>query len=134
MTTELIISKEWLKPKNPCADGYRWYLEKFPQGASFGVVYRALRGDARYSDADWLVDAAITGDYANAATTGESAVSASLGYGAKAMAGIGGAIVLTHRDDDGKLLHIKASMVGENDIKPNVWYSLNASGEFVEVV
>lgn len=134
MTTELIISKEWLKPKNPCADGYRWYLEKFPQGASFGVVYRALRGDARYSDADWLVDAATTGDRANAATTGESAVSASLGYGAKAMAGIGGAIVLTHRDDDGKLLHIKASMVGENDIKPNVWYSLNASGEFVEVV
>ena len=226
MNTELIISKEWLKPKNPCAEGYHWYLEKFPQGASFGVIYRALRSDARYADADWLVDAAITGvttkervtllteaaganadaiaadvqavagsgdvtttagnranaattgesanaattgesanaattgyranaattgyranaattgNYANAATTGyranaattgESAVAASLGYGAKAMAGIGGAIVLAHRDNDAKLLGIKASMVGENGIKPNVWYSLNEAGEFVEV-
>ena len=181
MNTELIISKEWLKPKNPCAEGYRWYLEKFPQGASFGVIYRALRSDARYADADWLVDAAITGATtkervtllteaaganadaiaadvqavagsgdvtttagnranaattgyrANAATTGESAVAASLGYGAKAMAGIGGAIVLAHRDNDAKLLGIKASMVGENGIKPNVWYSLNEAGEFVEV-
>ena len=78
-------------------------------------------------------NAATTGNWANAATTGEHAVSAALGYNSKAKAGIGGAIVLCHRNDDGELIHIRCSKVGENGINPDVWYSLNDEGEFVEV-
>jgi hypothetical protein len=48
------------------------------------------------------------------------------------MASTTGAIVLAHRDTSGKLLGIKASMIGVNGLKPDVWYSLNVNGEFVE--
>ena len=50
------------------------------------------------------------------------------------MAGETGAIVLTHRNDDGEITHIRSSKVGENGIKPGVWYVLDAQGEFVEFV
>jgi hypothetical protein len=108
------ITKEWLKPHSPCSDGYRWFLEKFPQGADFGEVYQALRTDKRYSDADWLASAAfksldtagitnhtvamagadeakieaqVQADGANpeaTATTGEGANAATTGYRANA--------------------------------------------------
>ena len=77
-------------------------------------------------------NAATTGNYANAATTGECAVAASLGIHAKAKASATGGIVLAWRDQRGKLLGIRASMVGENNIQPDVWYTLNDAGEFVE--
>jgi len=77
-------------------------------------------------------NAATTGYRANAATTGEGAVSAVLGRRGKAMAGGGGAIVIAHRDDDGNLLGVKAAMVGQDGIKPGVWYALDEDGAFVE--
>ena len=77
-------------------------------------------------------NAATTGYRANAATTGKHAVAAALGLDAKAKAGAGGAIVLTHRNNDGDLICIRAAMVGQDEIKPNVWYTLTADGEFVE--
>ena len=55
-------------------------------------------------------------------------------YYPPAMAANGGALVLTHRMDDGEIAHIRASMVGENGIKAGVWYLLNSCGEFVEFV
>ena len=78
-------------------------------------------------------NAATTGYRANASASGEHAVAASLGIQGKAKAGIGGAIVLCYHEIDGRLLHIRASKVGEYGIKPDVWYSLDESGEFVEV-
>ena len=77
-------------------------------------------------------NAATTGYRANAATTGKHAVAASLGNDAKAKAGAGGAIVLTHRNDDGELICIRAAMVGQHGIEPDVWYSLDAAGQFVK--
>ena len=77
-------------------------------------------------------NAATTGNRANAATTGEHAVSAALGIEGKATAGIGGAIVLCFRNDNGDLINIRASKVGENGIKPNVFYRLDDNGAFVE--
>ena len=77
-------------------------------------------------------EAATTGEGANAATTGKHAVAASLGNDAKAKAGAGGAIVLTHRNDDGELICIRAAMVGQHGIEPDVWYSLDAAGQFVK--
>ena len=79
-----------------------------------------------------LANAATTGYRANAATTGEGAVSAVLGQRGKAMAGEGGAIVIAHRDDDGNLLGVKTAMVGQDGIKPGVWYALDEDGAFVE--
>ena len=80
---------------------------------------------------DWA-NAATTGDLANAATTGEHAVAAAIGTEGKAKASVGGAIVLCYRNDNGHLIHIRASKVGENGIKPDVWYSLDEVGEFIE--
>src|SRR5690606_24460452 len=51
----LSITKERVKAWHACADGYRWFLDKFPQGGEFAGVYRALIDDKRGSDADWLV-------------------------------------------------------------------------------
>ena len=79
-------------------------------------------------------NAATTGNWANAATTGEGAIAASLGIAAKAKAGAGGAIVLAGRDEiTDTLLYVFASLVGQNGIKPDVWYSLDADGNPVEV-
>ena len=194
----LEITKERLREWSACTSGYGWFLEKFPQGGTFGEVYNALRDDRRYADSDWLINhvfaeldtgskaaqlvlitgadkakieqqakecggkeyavattgeganaattgeganaattgdranAATTGDRANAATTGEHAVAAALGTEGKAKASVGGAIVLCYRNDNGHLIHIRASKVGENGIKPDVWYSLDEVGEFIE--
>ena len=156
-TNNIKITKDRVKAWAACCDGYRWFLEKFPDGAEFAHVYRALISDKRGEDADWLVgklfdelnatttgnwanaattgyraNAATTGEGANAATTGKHAVAAALGLDAKAKAGAGGAIVLTHRNNDGDLICIRAAMVGQDGIKPDVWYELNADGAFVE--
>ena len=77
-------------------------------------------------------NAATTGEWANAATSGEHAVAAALGIEGKAKAGVSGAIVLCYRNDDGELIHIRASKVGENGVKPDVWYALDEAGEFIE--
>ncbi len=65
---------------------------------------------------------------------GVESVAASLGIQGRARAAAGGAVVLCYRDDnDGRLVHIRASKVGDNGIKPDTWYTLNTQGEFVEV-
>ncbi|HHL2634086.1 TPA: hypothetical protein ACQ340_003839, partial [Yersinia enterocolitica] len=74
-----------------------------------------------------------TGDRSAAGVSGSQSVAASFGEGGKAKASESGAIVLCYRNDDGELIHIRASRVGENGIKPDVWYSLNEDGEFEEV-
>jgi len=40
---------------------------------------------------------------------------------------------VTDRDEDGELIHIRASKVGDNGIKADAWYQLSEDGEFVEV-
>ncbi|WP_339958980.1 hypothetical protein [Delftia acidovorans] len=76
--------------------------------------------------------AAATGDEGHAAATGEHAIAAALGMASKAMAGEKGAIVLAHFNDDGELVHIRASKVGENGVAAGKWYLLGAEGQFVE--
>ncbi|ELR7652044.1 hypothetical protein R4Q40_003314 [Salmonella enterica] len=73
-----------------------------------------------------------TGDQSAAEVSGSQSVAASLGIEGKARASEGGAIVLCYRDEDGELIHIRASKVGENGIMPDTWYQLNEDGEFVE--
>ncbi|MDC3857726.1 DUF7666 domain-containing protein [Pseudomonas aeruginosa] len=85
--------------------------------------------------------ASNTGDYSAASNTGrrsaaevsgKESVAASLGIEGRARASAGSAIVLCHRDNEGRLIHIRASKVGENGVEPDTWYQLNAEGEFVE--
>ncbi|EDB2261705.1 hypothetical protein F9M98_07765 [Salmonella enterica] len=80
---------------------------------------------------DWSA-ATNTGNRSAAEVSGSQSVAASLGIEGKARASEGGAIVLCYRDEDGELIHIRASKVGENGIMPDIWYQLNEDGEFVE--
>ena len=76
--------------------------------------------------------ASSTGRYGAASSTGAHSVACGLGLESRAMAGETGAICLVERANDGSILHIRASKVGENGIKAGVWYTLKG-GEFVEV-
>ena len=62
----------------------------------------------------------------------QHAVAISTGYQSKSRAPLGSAIVCVYRNDDGDLFHIRASKIGENGLAPDVWYTLDESGEFVE--
>jgi hypothetical protein len=55
----------------------------------------------------------------------------SIGRYGRAKASEGGAIVLCEHDDDGNLLHIRASKVGQHGIEPDIYYTL-VGGEFVK--
>ncbi|HGF0146247.1 TPA: hypothetical protein ACGBUC_000199 [Klebsiella variicola] len=77
--------------------------------------------------------ASNTGNRSAAEVSGSHSVAAAFGVESKARASINSAIVLCYRNDEGELIHIRASKVGENDIKPDTWYTLNADGQFVEI-
>ena len=51
-----------------------------------------------------------------------------LGYKSKARGAPTCALVLVNRNDDGEIVHVFASKVGENGIEPDVWYALDDSG------
>ena len=61
------------------------------------------------------------------------AVAVALGEDSKARAPEGSAIVCVYRNDDGELIHIRASKIGDNGIKADTWYTLDEDGEFIEV-
>ena len=73
------------------------------------------------------------GDQSVAEVSGKQSIAVALGWQSKAKASIDGAIVCVYRNDDGELIHIKASKVGENNIKADTWYTLDEFGEFIEV-
>lgn len=75
---------------------------------------------------------ATSGNYANSATSGyyalssakgANAVAANAGNGA-AMAGLGGAIFIVERDSNLNIIAVFSSLVGENGINADTWYSL----------
>ena len=74
-----------------------------------------------------------TGNWSAAEVSGHGSIAITTGHDSKSKADNGGAIVCVYRDCNGDLMHIKASKVGENGIKANTWYTLDANGEFVEV-
>ncbi|EBL6795822.1 hypothetical protein B8W23_23140 [Salmonella enterica] len=106
------------------------------QSAATNTGYRSAATNTGYQSAatntgDWSA-ATNTGDRSAAEVSGSQSVAASLGIEGKARASEGGAIVLCYRDEDGELIHIRASKVGEDGIMPDIWYQLNEDGEFVE--
>ncbi|MCV6134505.1 hypothetical protein [Pseudomonas aeruginosa] len=95
--------------------------------AASNTGYHSAASNTGYQSA-----ASNTGNYSAAEVSGKESVAASLGIEGRARASAGSAIVLCHRDDEGRLIHIRASKVGENGVEPDTWYQLNAEGEFVE--
>ena len=73
--------------------------------------------------------AASTGDRGHAAVEGENAVATSVGRDGTAKAVAGSAITLATYGDDGKLVAVFASMVGQNGIEEGVTYRLRADGK-----
>ncbi|MGE4910290.1 hypothetical protein AB8888_23140 [Yersinia enterocolitica] len=97
------------------------------QSAATNTGYQSAATNTGYQSA-----ATNTGYQSAAEVSGSKSVAASFGEGGKAKASESGAIVLCYRNDDGEIIHIRASKVGDNGIKPDVWYSLNEDGEFEE--
>ncbi|EIF7321233.1 hypothetical protein H1J99_000630 [Salmonella enterica] len=97
------------------------------RSAATNTGYRSAATNTGYRSA-----ATNTGNWSAAEVSGSQSVAASFGIEGKARASESGAIVLCYRDEDGELIHIRASKVGENGIKADVWYQLNEDGEFVE--
>jgi hypothetical protein len=62
----------------------------------------------------------------------QHAVAIATGIEGRARDPAGSAIVLCYRNDDGEMIHIRASKAGENGIAPDTWYSLNSDGDFVK--
>ena len=106
----------------------KWIFDK----ATVGEESTATSGQgANAATSGYRANAATRGYRANAATSGKNSVAAALGGSSKAKAGEGGAICLVCRDDEGNILAIRASKVGENGIVAGKFYSLNEAGEFV---
>ena len=108
-----------------------------PESPASATGYRGAASATGYQGAASATGdqgaASATGDHGAASATGYQGAAIAVGYQGRAMASETGAIVLAHRNDDGEIVHIRASKVGENGIKAGVWYSLNEDGEFAEV-
>ncbi|MDG3856673.1 hypothetical protein L5C04_16535 [Pseudomonas aeruginosa] len=121
-----------------------WIMARLDSSVEQTVVGDTASNTGDYSAASNTGNrsaASNTGDYSAASNTGnrsaaevsgKESVAASLGIEGRARASAGSAIVLCHRDDEGRLIHIRASKVGENGVEPDTWYQLSAEGEFVE--
>ena len=96
--------------------------------AATNTGYRSAATNTGYRSA-----ATNTGNQSAAEVSGKQSIAVALGWQSKAKASINGAIVCVYRNHDGELIHIKASKVGENNIKADTWYTLDEIGEFVEV-
>ncbi|EJP0593826.1 hypothetical protein Q3U19_003872 [Salmonella enterica subsp. enterica serovar Kentucky] len=109
--------------------GIEWIWSKIDKSLEQQIM--TGNRSAATNTGDWSA-ATNTGYQSAAEVSGSQSVAASLGIEGKARASEGGAIVLCYRDEDGELIHIRASKVGENGIMPDIWYQLNEDGEFVE--
>ncbi|HCI3180705.1 TPA: hypothetical protein NOV85_003378 [Pseudomonas aeruginosa] len=112
-----------------------WIMARLDSSVEQTVVGDTASNTGDYSAASNTGNrsaASNTGYQSAAEVSGKESVAASLGIEGRARASAGSAIVLCHRDDEGRLIHIRASKVGENGVEPDTWYQLSAEGEFVE--
>lgn len=73
-----------------------------------------------------------TGHYSAASVEGEDSIAIATGYEGRAKGALGCYIVVAERDDEYKLLDVKATKVDGDIIKADTYYML-VNGEFVEV-
>lgn len=50
------FTKKFVKAKNPCTDGFRWFLRHYRDGGDYQELLDALVDDGRVNDACWLLD------------------------------------------------------------------------------
>ncbi|HEY9280740.1 MAG TPA: hypothetical protein VIP51_11765, partial [Eoetvoesiella sp.] len=50
------LTKKFVKAKNPCASGYRWFLRDQNGHGDYQAILDALIADGRVDDACWLLD------------------------------------------------------------------------------
>ena len=74
--------------------------------------------------------AASSGDYSKAASSGEATIAMVAGQNGRAKAGPNGCVALVWHD--GQRNRIAVGYVGEDGIKADTWYRLDAAGRFVE--
>ncbi|OBX86928.1 hypothetical protein A9501_02970 [Haemophilus sp. CCUG 66565] len=117
---------EWIKGK------VDWDAAKVSNTGNWSAATNTGDLSAATNTGNWSA-ATNTGYRSAAEVSGEQSIAVALGWQSKAKASIDGAIVCVYRNDDGELIHIKASKVGENNIKADTWYTLDDIGEFVEV-
>ena len=135
---------DWIKNKVNWGDdkasntGYRSAATNTGyQSAATNTGYQSAATNTGYQSAATNTGnrsaATNTGDWSAAEVSGCGSVAIAIGWNSKSKADNDGAIVCVYRDCNGNLMHIKASKVGENGIKANTWYTLDANGEFIEV-
>ena len=103
-------------------------------GANPGANAATTGNYANAATTGYRANAATTGEGANAATTGKNSIAIALGADTKVMAGEGGVLVLKYWDEKADRPRVKVGYVGEDGIKPEVWYSLDDKFDFSEVV
>jgi len=106
------------------------------QGAASATGrYGAASATGRYGAASATGDqgaASATGYQGAASATGEKSVACALGYGGKAKASKGSAIVVIERDDYYNIVNIKSAIIDGEVLKEDTYYIL-VDGEFKEV-
>ena len=126
---------DWIKNK------INWSDDNTSNTGNRSAATNTGNRSAATNTGDWSA-ATNTGDWSAATNTGRQSaaevsgcgsVAIAIGRDSKSKADNGGAIVCVYRDCNGDLMYIKASKVGEDGIKANTWYTLDANGEFVEV-
>jgi hypothetical protein len=50
------LTKDFIKTKQPCADGFRWFLRHHHEGSNYQDLLDALVQAGRINDACWLLD------------------------------------------------------------------------------
>jgi hypothetical protein len=89
--------------------------------------YSKLAASGHYSQL------AASGHYSKLAASGKSSIAVAANVECTAKVGELGCIALTRWVDSEKRYRVTVGYVGENNIKADTWYSLDAAGEFVEV-
>ena len=108
--------------------GFEWVMNKI-----FAKHKQVLNDQSTAATSGYQSTAATSGDWSTAIASGKNSVAIAFGSEAKSKAVDGSAIVCCYFDNSGELIHIRASKVGKNGIKPDTWYTLNKDGDFVEV-
>jgi len=54
--TAVEISRQFVRQKNPCADGFRWFIRHCRDGSDYQPLLDALVAAGRVADACWLMD------------------------------------------------------------------------------
>lgn len=104
-----------------------------PNSPAYSVDVNGAATASGYSGA-----ATASGNSGAATASGRHSTASATGFAGRARGIDGAALFLVYRDeksdgdDYGRILHARAAIVGKDGIKPDTWYSLDASGSIVE--